>query len=126
MMAELIFKASHNTPYVFLSDIEGYCEISGPSYATYISNIYNPILKWINEEFQLIEKQINFIFKFEILNSVSYKFIIEIIMLLNEFVKEGKEITVKWYYIESDDDILGSGEDLSELFEIPFELIEEK
>ena len=121
-MADIIFKKTHNTPKVFLTSSEGICEISGPSYANHISEIYTAVLAWIEEEIPFCTDKIDFIFNFELLNSVSYKFIIEMIMRLNDFVKEGKNIQVKWYYAENDDDMYSTGKDLSDLFELPFEI----
>ncbi len=35
----------------------------------------------------------------------------------------GKKIKIKWYYDEDDEDIMEMGEDLTELINLPFDLV---
>ncbi len=114
---------TRNTPAVTLSRSECVFEITGPSFADNITNIYKSVLEWIEKEIPAIECELNCVFKFDVLNSVSYKNIIEIIMRLTHFVKTGKKINIHWYYYKNDEDNYDVGKDISELFNIPFKLI---
>ncbi|MCD4663730.1 MAG: DUF1987 domain-containing protein [Bacteroidales bacterium] len=119
-------KKTRNTPSVFLSIKDCIFEISGPSFADHITEIYTPILQWIEEEIPQLNCDLDCHFHIDILNSVSYKNIIEIIMRLDHYAKTGKQIRVLWYYYEDDEDNCAVGKDLSELFDIPFKVIKEK
>ena len=118
------FEETRNTPEVYISRDECIFEIIGPSFADHITDIYKPILEWIEEEIPYLESELNCIFKLEVLNSVSYKNIIEIIMRLTHFVQTGKKINIHWYYFKNDEDNYAVGKDLSDLFDIPVNLIE--
>lgn len=118
-------KQTRNTPSVFLSVKECIFEIKGPSFAEHITEIYTPVLQWIDEEIPLLTCNLDCHFQIDVLNSVSYKNIIEIIMRLDYFAKTGKNIKVIWHYYSDDEDNQAVGKDLSELFDIPFEIIEE-
>ena len=118
-------KRTKNTPSVFLSVKECIFEIKGPSFAEHISEIYTPILQWIEEEIPLLSCELDCHFQIDVLNSVSYKNIIEIIMRLDYYAKNGKQIKIVWHYYTDDEDNYAVGNDLSELFDINFEMIEE-
>ena len=114
---------TRNTPAVTLSRSECIFEITGSSFAENITDIYKTVLEWIEKEMPAIECELNCIFKFNVLNSVSYKNVIEIIMRLTHFVKTGKKINIHWFYHNDDEDNFAVGKDISELFDIPFDLI---
>ena len=54
---------------------------------------------------------------------MSHKKIFQVVLELNKFVQQGKDIRVKWFFDSSDEDIEEMGEDLADLIEIPFELV---
>ena len=102
---------------------ENVFQIKGPSFSEDILTIYNPVIKWIEENIPKLEKELTCEFYFTVLNSASHKKIFQILIILNGFADRGKEIKVKWYYDEDDEDIMEMGEDLTELINLPFELI---
>jgi len=120
----MILKETRNTPQVILSVEDSVFEISGPSFSNQITDVYQPIIQWIDSNLPIIKKDLNCVFNFNLLNSISYKFIIEIIMRLDNYVKEGKSISIKWFHSKDDDDMYSTGKDISDLFEIPFEIIQ--
>ena len=119
-------KRTRNTPSVFLSIKDCAFEIIGPSFSDHITEIYTPVLQWIEEEIPLLDYELKCKFHIEVLNSISYKNIIEIVMRLDHYSQTGKQIKILWHYYEEDEDNYAVGKDLSDLFEIPFEIIEEE
>jgi hypothetical protein len=56
-------------------------------------------------------------------NSAAAKFIADILMLVNEFIKKEKNIKIYWYFQEEDDDMQEAGEEFTEMLEIPMNFV---
>ena len=48
---------------------------------------------------------------------------LDILFKLEEMFEDGHTVKVHWYYPEDDEDMRESGEEYSELVDLPFELI---
>lgn len=112
-----------NTPYVNIDIENNIFEIKGPSYSEDIVEMYVPITEYIEKNISKLAGTLECELYFDVLNSISHKKIFQILITLNNFYQEGKDITVKWYYDADDEDILEMGEDLMELIDIPFDII---
>ncbi len=122
-MKSIYVKKTKKTPLISLDIDENIFQIKGPSFSEDILSVYEPVIKWMNENLPNIEKELTCEFYFTVLNSASHKKIFQILIILNGFMDHGKNIKVKWYYDEDDEDIMEMGEDLTELINLPFELI---
>ncbi len=58
-------------------------------------------------------------------NSSSAKFILDVIVEVHKFHLDGYSIKIDWYFDEGDDDMLETGEDLSDMVDFPFNFIEQ-
>lgn len=112
-----------NTPYVNIDIENNIFEIKGPSYSEDIVEMYVPITEYIEKNISKLAGTLECELYFDVLNSISHKKIFQILITLNNFYQEGKDITIKWYYDADDEDILEMGEDLMELIDIPFDII---
>jgi len=120
-MEEIFIHETKNTPKVNLSVENCQFEISGPSFSDNIyQEIYEKVLNWTENEMPKIDCKINCIFNISILNSLSYKNILQILILFTEYQKKGKEISITWYFEGDDEDNEELAEDLSQIFDIPF------
>jgi len=122
-MESIYVKKTKKTPLISLDLSENIFQIKGPSFSEDILSIYDPVLNWINENLPQLEKELTCEFYFTVLNSASHKKIFQILIILNGFMDRGKKIKIKWYYDEDDEDIMEMGEDLTELINLPFELV---
>lgn len=122
-MGSIYVKKSKKTPLISLDLNENIFQIKGPSFSEDILSIYNPVINWMNDNLPQLEKELTCELYFTVLNSASHKKIFQILILLNGFMDRGKKIKVKWYYDEDDEDIMEMGEDLTELINLPFELV---
>ena len=57
-------------------------------------------------------------------NTSSSKCILDILKRVDKIDDAGHDVLIKWYFDESDEDMMESGEDYMDLLEAPFELIE--
>ena len=115
---------TNNTPSILIDEANMFCRIEGSSFPEDAFDVYQHVLDWLqrikNKDF---DKKLVLEFDFDFLNSISHKKVWQIVNELKEMYAEGKDVQVKWYYDENDEDIMEAGEDLGELNNVPFELI---
>ncbi|MGD9992360.1 MAG: DUF1987 domain-containing protein [Salinivirgaceae bacterium] len=129
-MNPLIIEQTPATPKIHFDFTHKLFEIIGCSRPEDVRIFYMPIIDWL-ESFKLkipeLEKPVNpleFKFKFDYFNSSSAKFLLDILVLINQIHQKGMPIKVAWYFDENDDDMKEVGEELSEVVDLPFEYIE--
>ena len=125
-MENLLIERTPTTPKVEFYPKKNLFEISGSSRPEDVRVFYNPIL----EKLQQFRKEIAdktddysdnpfvFNFKFNYFNSSSAKFILDILIEVNEFYTDGINIQVNWFFEEGDDDMKEVGEDLTVMLDI--------
>ncbi len=97
--------------------------ISGRSLPENANTIFDPIFDWLKLYFQNPNPTITFIIKLDYMNSCSKSKIVELFTFLQSELKKGQSIEIKWFYELEDITIKNEGEELLNLFELPFELI---
>ncbi len=117
-------EATKTTPFVKISPEDCIFEIKGLSFANDSDTFYEPIINYISTEFSKLDCDLNCKFYLSVFNSVTYKYILNMMTKFMHYNKNGKNIKVTWYYDSEDEDNKENAEDISELFNIPFELIE--
>jgi len=122
-MESIYVQKTKKTPLISLDLTENIFQIKGPSFSEDILSIYNPVINWMNGNLEQLEKELICELYFTVLNSASHKKIFQILIILNGFMDRGKKIKIKWYYDEDDEDIMEMGEDLTELINLPFDLV---
>jgi hypothetical protein len=122
-MDNIYVEKSKKTPLIHINLKENKFLIKGPSFSENIVDIYNPIIDWIDTNIPNLDTELVCELYFTVLNSASHKKIFQILIRLNSYLDAGKKIKVQWFYDEDDEDIMEMGEDLTELINIPFEII---
>ncbi len=117
-------EATKSTPSVNINVDNCIFEICGFSYDNNSDNFYKKIIEYIDSEFQNLECELVCKFYLSVFNSVTYKYILNMMSKFMTYNKNGKDIKIIWYYDKDDTDSLESAEDISELFNIPFTLKE--
>jgi hypothetical protein len=125
-MESLIIAATDDTPQVHLDSSAGKFEFSGKSLPEDVTTFYQPIFDWMDSYFENPNDESIFVFKMTYFNTASSKVILDVLMKLEEAVEDGKDVKVKWYFEEEDEDMEEAGEEYSEIVEVPFEFIEIK
>lgn len=131
-MDSLRIKETTATPLVIFDPEINEFELKGCSRPEDVREFYSPIIKWLEEfSLQIDEKLINkhkespviFKFKFDYFNSSSAKFILDILVLTNQFHGSGLNMCIDWYFDENDDDMREVGEELSDVVDFPFRYV---
>jgi hypothetical protein len=106
--------------------------VKGCSRPEDVRDFYIPVLTWLDELKQLLtpeqkaqfaDSPMLFKFKFDYFNSSSAKFILDILVIINNIHLSGVNMRIDWYYDENDDDMKEVGEELSEVVDFPFEYV---
>lgn len=120
------------TPKIILDPTALKFEIAGESRPENAGKFYQPILQWMEQYKSVLfwhkekfgkPQPITFEFKFDYLNSVSAKYILDLFKQLDTYNSEGNPVTVKWYYDKRDEDMKSTGEEFADLLKVPFEFI---
>jgi hypothetical protein len=121
----VILDKTRNKPFVYLSIEEGVMEIKGSSFSKSVEERYLEIFKWIDENLPRLETQLECTFYFDMINTISYKCILEIFEKLCHYKnEEAKDINVTWYYDKDDEDCLEMAENISGLYCFPIDIRE--
>ncbi len=128
-MIPLIIDSTVSTPKIIFDLKNNIFEMSGCSRPEDVRDFYNPVLKWITDlnsgitegvKKKFAQDPLVFLFRFDYFNSSSAKFILDILMILNEIHKKDLNMIVKWQYAESDEDMREVGEELEDVIDFMF------
>jgi hypothetical protein len=119
---EFYSKKSNTTPYVSFKD--GILEMSGKSIPENPREVFDPLLNVFNEySINPLHKTV-LNFEFEYVNSSTSRCLMNLLGISEKIAQSGKEVTVNWYYEKNDEDIYDLGENMKELINVPFNLLE--
>ena len=122
-MEVIKIQGTDDTPSVTLDAENKIFQISGRSMPEDVTAFYDPILEWLDEFAEEVNEKIVFEFKLEYFNTASSKLLLDILLKLEEMYEDGKEILVKWYFSEDDEDMEEAGEEYADIVEVPIELV---
>lgn len=123
-MESLIIEATEDSPQINFDINKNEYSISGKSRPENTGKFYAPVLEWLDSLGKIeTKKPITFSFKLEYFNSISAKYIADIIMLLKEAYSNEAKVEIKWYYPKADDDMLEVGKEFSDMAEMDFDYI---
>ena len=129
-MKVLRLEQTDNTPHIQLDLEQKEYLIKGESRPENVSVFYLPLMEWFEEwgaqlyygVQQFGEEKHTVKFQFEYFNSSSAKYIMDIILKINEInnTHENIKINIEWLYDEMDEDIKEAGEEFEDLTSVPF------
>ncbi|MGB3946738.1 MAG: DUF1987 domain-containing protein [Bacteroidia bacterium] len=128
-MKPLHIKGTEYSPEVVFNPDAALYVISGESRPEDAGKLYGTVLNWLDDFFLENIKskkpisEITFQFKLVYFNTVSAKYILEVLRVLQNNQGKGVVIKVQWYYKPIDEDIKDSGEEYARLVNVPLEFI---
>jgi len=120
-MEVLRLEPTEDSPLILFDKENNLFEISGKSLPEDVVYFYQPVLDWLEEYRKEPNQRTEFSFKLIYFNTASSKLLLDILMILEEMVEEGKEVLVKWLALKSDEDMQEAGQEYGEMVDIPFE-----
>ncbi len=122
-MEAIKIQGGDDIPSVILDAENGIFQISGRSMPEDVTAFYDPILEWLEELAEEYSKKIVFEFKLEYFNTASSKLLLDVLMKLEEMHEDDKEVLVKWYFPDDDEDMEEAGEEYADIVDVPIELV---
>lgn len=127
-MKPLIIKGTEYSPEIIFRPDKASFQLNGESRPEDAGKLFGTVLKWLEEYLSELQKTnnskpLNFEFGLLYFNTVSAKYILEIMRLLYLSHSEGKKVHIIWHYNERDEDIKEAGEEFERLVNLPFEFI---
>lgn len=123
-MDVLKIEETKQTPEIDFDPESGELEISGRSIPENTFEFFNPVLEWLEEYASVAPEKTIIHVNLEYFNTSSSKYILEIFKKLKKLEGEDKEVLVKWYYEEDDEEMMETGEDYEDVSDLNFEIIE--
>lgn len=113
---------TNKSPDVLLNP-EGIIKVSGRAIDENLRTVPEQITKWIDVYLLNPVKTTQVIIALEYLNSFNTIILTSILRRLSQVKQQSKELVIKWYIENDDDDLLDRGESISTAFNIPIEFI---
>lgn len=130
MIESLTIASTEDSPTIDYNIETNTFVISGKSRPENTGKFYAPLLTWFDNLSKNIETQpttnsdkLLFVFKLEYFNSVSAKYILDILFLIKGISNSNKNVVVEWHYLKLDDDMLEVGHEFSDMTELDFQFI---
>lgn len=122
-MEVIKLKGTDDTPAIILDKENGIFEISGRSLPEDVTTFFEPVLNWLDDYQEEANDLTVFAFKLVYFNTASSKLILDILMKLEEMHENGKEVLIKWFFPDDDEDMEEAGEEYADIVDIPFEQV---
>jgi hypothetical protein len=119
-MEPLRIQATVKTPEVLFDPSNQVFEIKGKSVPDDAEVFFKPILNWVEDYVSNPNKKTVFKIDLEYFNISSSKRILFLFYKLNELKEKGYDVSVVWYYNETDEDMYEVGQDYAFMVKIPF------
>lgn len=123
-MEKLVLKETSKTPSVNFDPERGYFEIRGKSIPENSISFYTPLLNYLEGYSTNPADRTILNVKFEFFNTSSSN---RIHMMFKKFEKlymNNREVLIRWYCENGDENMLDAGEDFKAILQVPFEIVE--
>ena len=120
-METLRLEPTDDSPLVLLDKENNQFEFSGKSLPEDVIEFYQPALDWLETYKAQPNSKTEFNLKLIYFNTASSKLILDILMIFEEMVEEGHDVLIKWFSLQSDEDMQEAGKEYEEMVDVPFE-----
>ncbi len=120
-METLRLEPTDDNPLVLLDKENNQFEFSGKSLPEDVVEFYQPALDWLETYKSQPNSKTEFNLKLIYFNTASSKLILDVLMIFEEMVEEGHDVLIKWFSLQSDEDMQEAGKEYEEMVDVPFE-----
>ena len=120
-METLRLEPTDDSPFILLDKETNQFEISGKSLPEDVVDFYQSTLDWLATYRLEPNLKTEFNIKLIYFNTASSKLILDILMIFEEMVEEGHDVLIKWFSLQSDEDMQEAGKEYEEMVDVPFE-----
>ncbi len=125
-MDTLHIEGDFYSPNINFNPETGIFTMEGNSILSNPVDFYEPIMSWMEAYGNNPKPETVLTINLKYCNTSSSRTLIELLRDLESIHKSGKgKVKIRWIYDPEDEDLLDTGENLSEILDIPFELVED-
>jgi Domain of unknown function (DUF1987). len=123
-MDGLFIEKTKSTPAIKFDPQNYNLRIEGQSYPENAFKFYEPLFTWLDEYIQQLEKAavLELYFHMPYINTSSSKCVMMLLEKLETAYREGKKVSVRWYYDVENEIALECAEEFKEDLNLPFEI----
>lgn len=131
-MKTIKIEETNTSPYVLFDFDNNIYNIKGCSRPEDVVAFYGQLIDWFgnikaNITNELKEKTAKnpMVFKlcYDYFNSSSAKYILDMVMLIDDLFKNGLGVRIEWQYKKEDEDMLETGQEFTDLIKCPIDFI---
>lgn len=122
-MEILSYESKDMLPGIMLDKQTETFQIFGQSCPEDAVEFYEPIFDWFDQYAENPLKSTTMDFKMTYFNTISAKVILMIMTKLEDLSNSGKDVKIRWFYTEGDEDQEEAGEEFMNIVDLKFECI---
>jgi len=112
-----------DTPKVNFNAKDGLLFIEGKSFPPDVATFYERVVGWLDNYLSNPGKTTVLSLKLDYFNTASSKIILDILYKFEAMHHKGFDVKIKWHYPDDDEDMQETGQEYSEIVDLPFEQI---
>jgi hypothetical protein len=101
----------------------GQLKLEGACFPENALAFFEPIIGWIHEYGREIRGPLKLDVHLDYFNTSSSKCLMDLFAALEDYMREGHPVEVRWFYLEDDEDMFESGQEFAEDLELTFDFI---
>ncbi len=122
-MEILSYESKELLPGILLNKQSGIFQIYGQSCPENAFEFYEPIFDWFDKYAENPLKSTTMDFKMTYFNTTSTKFLLMLMNKLEDLSDSGKDIKIRWFYTDGNEDLREAGEEFMNIIDLKFECI---
>ncbi len=121
-MPNLILASSPSTPQIMADWDNGLMSIQGDSYPENSFEFFDPIIDWIERFLLQTQQPLRLELRLVYMNTSSVKVMMDIFDMLEESFKQGRQVSVDWYYDTRNERVVDMVHEFKEDCSFPFQI----
>lgn len=121
-MCNLTIAGSQSTPQIMADWDKGLMSIQGDSYPENSFEFFDPIIDWIERFLLQTQQPLRLELRLVYMNTSSVKVMMDIFDILEESYKQGRQVSVNWYYDTRNERVVDMVHEFKEDCSFPFQI----
>jgi hypothetical protein len=131
-MKTIKIEETNTSPYVLFDFDNNVYEIKGCSRPEDVVAFYGQLVDWLNDiklnatdEMKARTQKNPMVFKLylDYFNSSSAKYILDMVLIIDQIYRNGMSVAIDWLYKKEDEDMLETGKEFTDLIKCPINFI---
>lgn len=131
-MKTIKIEETNTSPYVLFDFDNNVYEIKGCSRPEDVVAFYGQLVDWLNDiklnatdEMKARTQNNPMVFKLylDYFNSSSAKYILDMVLIIDQIYRNGMSVAIDWLYKKEDEDMLETGKEFTDLIKCPINFI---